>query len=610
MTESKSPMRQDAADLRRAFALLPWSMTGRIVFLIVAGALAAALDMVAVVAMLPLTQMLSTAEGVPPMIARCVAPVVGTMDRETLLLVVALGVGVAFVVKNLSLIVIRWWSLGITTRASAVLQSQMLRRYVDAPYAAHRQRSKATILQTVMAAVPGAVMSVLLGYITIAVNGLTVVLLLATILALSPLACLAALIIFGGAAFLMAQVLKPSALRYAVRLIGIETTAWNQVNPAVEGFRESRIFGREALFAGAFETNRRDYARYKQPQQLLAEMPKQLLEIVMVLGILVVAIVLFATQPGGTAFGLLAVFAAASVRIVPALNTIVATFNGIRGGRPQLRLVAEQIDELEHDSRSLRSHDEQPVAIPRADIVVDDLEFTYPDGQTPVISDVSVTIPVGSTVALVGSSGAGKTTFADILAGLFEPTGGSVTVGGIDIAEHPRSWRDQVAMVSQRVYLWEATVRDLITFGLPVDQVDEALLADVIRRARLEEFIAGLPHGLDTEIGESGARVSGGQAQRIGIARALYAQPQVLILDEATSALDNETEHEIAATIEAMHGDLTVIVIAHRLSTVKNADEILFFAKGRLRSRGTMTELRAKDPDFDRLVELGSLEAR
>lgn len=177
----------------------------------------------------------------------------------------------------------------------------------------------------------------------------------------------------------------------------------------------------------------------------------------------------------------------------------------------------------------------------------------------------------------------------------------------MNIAQESRRWMQELAVVSQRVYLWEAPVRDLITFGQNPDLVDEALLADVLTKARLEELIAELPRGMDTLIGDNGARLSGGQIQRIGIARALYAKPRVLILDEATSALDNETEHEITQTIERLHGDVTVIVIAHRLSTVKDADEILFFSAGELQDRGTMSELRARQPEFARLVELGSL---
>lgn len=253
--------------------------------------------------------------------------------------------------------------------------------------------------------------------------------------------------------------------------------------------------------------------------------------------------------------------------------------------------------------------DEPRQFVPSEDIVVQDLSYRYPDGTHDVLQGVDVTIRRGSTVALVGSSGAGKTTFADLLTGLIRPTTGTITVGDLSVAEEPRRWMSELAVVSQRVYLWDAPIRDLITFGQPPEQVDAGLLEEVVRRARLDDLITELPKGLDNWVGDGGARLSGGQVQRIGIARALYAEPRVLILDEATSSLDNETEYEITRTIDALKGHVTVLVIAHRLSTVKNADEILFFSGGRLKDRGSMRELVARQPEFDRLVQLGTLSA-
>lgn len=329
----------------------------------------------------------------------------------------------------------------------------------------------------------------------------------------------------------------------------------------------------------------------------------------MIFGILVVALMLFATQSEAQAFGLLAMFAAASIRIVPALNRMVATYNGVRAGRPYLTAVSSAIAELDAEQTAPPGVGEVDVEVSDGGpIVVDNVSFRYPDSDQMVLRGVSAEIARGSFVALVGTSGAGKTTFADILVGLLEPSEGAVSVGGVDVAEHPSSWRREVAMVSQRVYLWEAPVRDLITFGLPRDEVDDRLLAEVLDRARLCELVESMPEGLDTVVGESGARLSGGQAQRIGIARALYAQPKVLVLDEATSALDNETEAEISRTLEQLRGEVTLVVIAHRLSTVKKADEIFFFSGGRLAARGTMSELNRSTPEFARLVELGSLE--
>lgn len=582
-------------------------MRSRIVTMFIAAFAASLLDMVAVAAMLPLTQVIAAGDGLPDLISQYLVPILGTDDRKTILLALALGVGLAFLIKNAAIIVIRRWTIREIEYARSATEAEVLERYLDAPYARHRQRSKAGMLQILTRGIAQVFESVLLGYITIAVDGMTIVLILLTITVMSPVAALAAVVIFGGSAFLLARVLKPYSLKHAHSAYLRDMEAFGYLNPAIEGFRESRIFQREEYFAESFRKNRVEYAGYQSFLRVMGELPKYLLEVVMIFGILVVAILLFVIRDQNTAFGLLAVFAAAAMRVVPALNRVVATVNQVRAGAPSLADVAADIEELEADQASSSSRDEQIVEVPDEDIVVKDLTFSYPDSPRPVLKGVNVTIPRGHTVALVGTSGAGKTTFADILAGLYEPTGGTVTVGGVDISTHPRSWLSNVAMVSQKVYLWDASVRDLITFGEPRDMVDDAWLDEVVRQSQLEPLLRDLPDGLDSMVGDAGARLSGGQTQRIGIARALYRKPRVLILDEATSALDNETEHEITETIEALRGHMTVIVIAHRLSTVKNADEILFFARGQLQGRGSMSQLKDTEPEFARLVALGDL---
>ncbi|GAB4095285.1 ABC transporter ATP-binding protein [Brachybacterium horti] len=611
MTSAKSVgIRATIDQLRTVMGIVPWRMRGSLIGLLVTSLISALLDLVAVALMLPLTQMLMSPAAVPGVVQRFVVPVVGTDDRQALLLSVTLIVGIAFVTKNLGLIGIRWWSLGVVNRALAVAQAAMLERYLRSDYEGFRRRSRSGMLQAITSAVPQAFSGVLLGGILIITDALAIVAIFLTLLVMAPLASVLAILVFGGTALLVARVFKPFAYKYGLQGLALEQDAWAHLNPAIEGFRETRIFRREPLFLERYRVNREAYARTSQRQGILGESPKYLLEIAMIVGILLIALLLFGIYDEGTAFGLLAVFAAGAVRIVPALNRVVATTNSLRSAMPNLAFAAKEIEELESEpgrlDLSLEEGRHPPV--PDESIVVAGLGFRYATGSRDVLADVDVTIERGTTVALVGSSGAGKSTFADLLTGLLRPSAGTITVGGMDIAEEPRRWMSEVAVVSQRVYLWDAPIRDLITFGEPTSEVDEAHLADVVRRARLEEFVAEQPEGLGQWVGDGGVRVSGGQAQRIGIARALYARPRVLILDEATSALDNETEHQITETIAALHGELTVIVIAHRLSTVKNADEILFFSEGHLAGRGTMTDLHRQVPEFARLVELGRLE--
>ncbi|MPM37105.1 Protein glycosylation K [bioreactor metagenome] len=595
------------ARIRVPLTLVPWRMRGTLVLMAVAAILMAGLDLLGVIAMMPLTQLLTNTTELPSTVTRYLVPLFGTDDHQRLLLYCALFVGVMFILKDLVMLALRWWSIGQMGRASAAAQAALLHRYVHATYASHRGRTKPEILQTVTSTVNIAFTQAWVSVISLITDLATAVALLGTLLVLAPLPSLVAVVIFGGAALLMVRVVKPHALRFGVQTLRLNTRMWSYVNPAVEGFRESRIFGREDFFVEQFARNRREIVQPERKQQILGELPRYLMEIVMIFGILLVGLLLFATSPQSTAFGLLAIFAAASVRIAPSLNRAVTSVNTIRTSLPAVDRLVDQIAELDATQDAAPESRDDAGGLPESDIVVSGLGFTYPDADTPVLEDVSVTIPRGHTVALVGSSGAGKTTFADILLGLFSPTSGTITVGDVDVVAHPGAWRRSVAAVSQRVYLWDATIRDLITYGQPVEDIDPQLLVRVIRQAQLESLLDSLPEGLDTRVGESGTRLSGGQAQRIGIARALYAQPQVLILDEATSALDNETEHEITSTIEALHGQMTVIVIAHRLSTVRNADEILFFSQGRLADRGTMSDLRETNDEFARLVELGQL---
>jgi ABC-type multidrug transport system fused ATPase/permease subunit len=217
-------------------------------------------------------------------------------------------------------------------------------------------------------------------------------------------------------------------------------------------------------------------------------------------------------------------------------------------------------------------------------------------------------VPHGTSLAIVGPSGAGKTTLVDLLLGVHIPTSGRVSVGGRPIQEFLAEWQTGVAMVPQDVFWIDDTLASNIAFGVPPDERDPERLASAVERAQLADLVASLPNGLDTPVGERGLRISGGQRQRVGIARALYGDPQLIMLDEATSALDNETEHRVASTIAALHGDVTLVVVAHRLSTVRHCDQLVFMQDGRIEGRGTFDEVRATNADFARLVELGSLD--
>jgi ABC-type multidrug transport system fused ATPase/permease subunit len=240
--------------------------------------------------------------------------------------------------------------------------------------------------------------------------------------------------------------------------------------------------------------------------------------------------------------------------------------------------------------------------------VLRDLSFRYPDAEDFVLRGISLEIRENRTTAFVGSSGAGKSTLLDVVLGLLQPTEGQVVVGGRVIVDDLAGWYAGLGVVPQDVFLLNDTLATNIAFGVPRDEIDRDRVHEVVRMAQLESLVGQLPEGLETVVGERGVRLSGGQRQRIGLARALYRRPRVLVLDEATSALDNVTEHEIAKTLGALQGTLTIVIVAHRLSTVRHADTLVFLKDGQVQTEGTFEEVRAGNADFARLVELGELD--
>lgn len=593
-------------DLRAAFRLVPWRMRPKLVLMALGSAAIAFLDMAAVVLLLPVMQLVSGATPADSPALLLLSELFGVADRNSLLLVTLGLVAALMIAKSLFSLTFRWWSVGVTNRAQTDATAVMMDLYMTSPFESHRKRDSGDIYTALNSYIPSAFGGVTNGIIQIFVDGLLVLAVLVALMILSPLATVLAITFFGTAALAIQAFLKNRLLTLGEgrRLAGLRS--WRYLTPAIHGLKQARLSGASQPLSAGFTQSRREENDLARQASLLGELPRHLLEVVMVLGIGLMAMVLSATTGESEAFTILGVFAVASVRIIPSLNRVIATVGGIRGSLPNLSALEKEIRTLLAET-DRDSYTEQPFSFPDADVIFSDLSFTFQDGRSPVLDRVSGKIPRGSTVALVGSSGAGKTTFVDLLTALLFPTSGSIQVGGVPIHAHPISWRRHVGVVPQDIFIWDESVRSNIAYGIPDAEIDDDAVRRAVTMAQLDEVVADLPSGLDTVIGYQGTRLSGGQRQRVGIARALYRDPQVLILDEATSALDNQTEAKFTETIEGLRGKMTIVVVAHRLSTVKGADEILFFDGGQIRARGTMAELTARDEKFAELVRLGRL---
>ncbi|HSO69504.1 MAG TPA: ABC transporter ATP-binding protein [Arachnia sp.] len=593
-------------DLRTVFTIVPWRVRPRLIQIASGSVAIALIDMVAVVLMLPVMQLVSGTPVADSAILTILSDVLRVSSPDTLLLATLIIVAALMITKSLLTLAFRWWSVGVINRAQTDATGVLMDLFMTSPFEAHRKRATGDIFTSLNGYIPSAFGAVTLGLIQIIVDGTLVIAIMIALFVLSPIATLLALTFFGLTAIAIQAVLKNRLIQLGdkMRLAGLR--GWSYLTPAIDGFKQARLSEAGATLSRRFIETKVEQNELGRRASLLNELPRHLLEVMMVVGIALLSVILFATSAPGTAFSILGVFAVASIRMVPSLNRLIATVGAIRANVSNLDALARQIDELRAESFR-DDYDELPIRFPNEDIAFTDLTFRFQDGEEPVLDRVSGVIPRGSIVALVGSSGAGKTTFVDLLTAMFQPTSGRITVGGLSIHDHPMSWRRQIGVVPQHVFLWAESIRRNIAYAIPDEEIDEDRVRAAVRMAQLDDVISEMPEGLDTPIGYQGARLSGGQQQRIGIARALYRDLQLLILDEATSALDNVTESKLTRTIESLHGSMTIIVVAHRLSTVKNADMILFFSQGKIVDRGTMSELAARNEDFAELIRLGRL---
>jgi ABC-type multidrug transport system fused ATPase/permease subunit len=326
------------------------------------------------------------------------------------------------------------------------------------------------------------------------------------------------------------------------------------------------------------------------------------------------AAALFTTQPLDIAAGTFAVFLVAATRVVPALLRIQSAALSIRAAAGPAEPTFLLAEDLRHpmNSQEVQKKDHHGASTTDSQgfvpsIALRDVRFAYSADDESALRDVTLTVSAGYTVALVGPSGAGKSTLADVILGVLRPDSGEVLVGGIPPGDTVSRWPGAIAYVPQTVMMVEASVRANVALGLPARLIDDESVWEALSRAQLAEFVRTKPDGLDTHIGERGLRLSGGQRQRLGIARALFTRPRLLVLDEATSALDAETEQAITAILDDLDSDVTVVIIAHRLSTIRHADLVLYMADGGVVAAGTFTEVCARVPALHRQAGLMGL---
>ncbi len=357
---------------------------------------------------------------------------------------------------------------------------------------------------------------------------------------------------------------------------------------SVTGIKEIKVANKENYFINGYADCGAGYVNAVQKYNLYNSTPRLLIETIAIAGMVGYMLVVML---GGTSIASLlpqlTVLAAAAARLLPSANRINNYLTSIAYFEPFLDNVSDNLQteihdkSISYDSEDYRTKSEVEKLPVTKTIRMEDITYKYPGTDKLILDKATMEIPVGKSVGIVGTSGAGKTTIVDVLLGLLEPENGTITADGVDVMTNYRGWLKNIGYIPQTIFMTDSTIRKNVAFGVPEDEIDDNKVWQALKEAALDEFVKELPEGLDTQIGERGIRLSGGQRQRIGIARALFEDPEVLVLDEATSALDNDTEAAIMDSINRLHGRKTLVIIAHRLQTIEKCDMIYNIGDGK-----------------------------
>ena len=502
---------------------------------------------------------------------------------------------VVYIAKSFFLIWSAWVQRGYSASVTTRIGRQLFRSYLYQPYAFHLQRNSAVLIrnsQNSGLVMTGIIDPILVISSDILVTGGLFVLLIK----LEPIGSIATISIFGLTSWIFRKFTNSRIKTWGEIQNFHKRMLLQHLQQGFGGVKDVKILGTEEYFASQYGENLFKNSEVVRRFSIAQTLPRFGLEILTIIGLAVlVSTMVLLDSELPEILPVLGLFGAAAFRLLPAVNRLISNFQIINVSRPQVGEVFEDLDLPDHLNQKNSAQSTLTGAI-----AIVDISFSYAETLKNVVSGVSIKIGRGEAVGLIGPSGSGKSTLVDILLGLLEPTSGNVLVDGHDIQANLREWQDQIGYVPQSIFLTDDTLRRNVAFGLPKDKIDDDAVKSAIRAAQLEEFVASLPEGMETVVGERGVRLSGGQRQRIGIARALYNNPDVLVLDEATSSLDTETEHGVMQAVQALQGDKTVIIVAHRLSTVEYCDRLYRLENAQIVDEGTFSEVTSRTKDLPR----------
>ena len=495
------------------------------------------------------------------------------------------------------------------SRRGAKISADLISRLLSQPLLVVQSRTTQETVYAVSTGVERIVLQVLATSVVWIADLALLVVMVAGLLIVDPVTALATFALFLVVAFFLYRFMHVRAGNLGIESSQLNIKSNEKTVEVFSSYRESVVRNRRDYYAREIGQLRYSLADSSAEIGFLPYVSKYVIETTVIVGALLIGAIQFILQDATHAIATLSIFLAAGTRIAPAVLRLQQGSIYINNGLGLSATTFELIESL-GDAKIIENVDDT-VNIKHEgfdpSIQIDCVSLTYPGKPTLAISEVSLIVPSGSSVAFVGPSGAGKTTIIDVLLGVLNPDSGSVSISGLAPLLAVAKWPGAVSYVPQDVVIAAGSIRENVALGYPIGVASDELVMGALKVAHLDEFVSSLPEGIETQVGERGAKISGGQRQRLGIARAMFTRPHLLVLDEATSSLDGETEVSISEAIHSLRGSTTVVLIAHRLSTVRNVDMVVYLSNGKVLAKGTFDEVRSMVPDFDRQAKIMGL---
>ena len=483
-----------------------------------------------------------------------------------------------------------WLQIRLGYSIGADLSLNIYRLTLYQPYAVHLGRNSSELIATISSKADVIVNNAILPVMVLASSGLLILVILSTLVAIAPVMALLSFVGFGLIYFVVALLTKKSLQENGAVANRESSRVIKALQEGLGGIRDVLIDGTQEIYCTIYRQADMPLRRAKANIQVISNSPRFAIEALGMVLISILAYALATRSEGLTGtIPLLGALTLGAQRLLPILQQCYQVWSGVRGSQVTLK---QALDLLSQPKPAYADAGISPALPFQKSINLSDLSFSYDGSDRNAISELCLTIPKGARIGFIGTTGSGKSTLLDVVMGLLSPTSGRLSVDNVDVTDsNNRAWQRHIAHVPQAIFLADSSIAENVAFGVPQDQIDYLRIKEVLELAQLTETIMKLPRGLATIVGERGVRLSGGQRQRIGIARALYKKADVIVFDEATSALDNETERAVMMAIESLTTDLTIILVAHRLTTLKNCTQIVEMSGGRIKRTGSYAEI-------------------